>query len=128
MKIHNKWPLITSVFILFQLSGNYTNLLATETEARPDQKQINQPRPIVFSIYDSDKSGSLSPDEYHVFVEYIENRRRMTGRPMRRYLPLLNFEGIDTNNDGSISEEEMIAALNKHLRKHRRYRQKRGYW
>lgn len=82
----------------------------------------------IFSVYDSDKDGFLSRSEYRNFVEHIEIKRKAKGKPEKRYKPPLNFDEIDTDGDGYISEDEMISALNKRLQKHRRYRYKGGQW
>lgn len=128
MNIHHNLLLFTIASALLLLSPKTTALQAEPQGDDSEQKKMLQPCSYVFSIHDIDKSGSLSKEEYQYFVEQIESRRKSTGRPMRRYSPALSFEEIDRNNDGYISEDELITALNKRIHKHKRYRQRGGRW
>ncbi|MCW8827071.1 MAG: EF-hand domain-containing protein [Gammaproteobacteria bacterium] len=80
----------------------------------------------VFSIHDIDKSGTLSRDEYQRFVEQIEERRKLTGKPMRRFSTTIKFDEIDIDGDGYLTEDEMVDAINVQKQRSRRYRYKRG--
>ncbi len=127
MKRYQNLLLITFTPFMLLLSYKPIILLAASPESEFIKKN-NQPCPYVFSIYDIDKSGSLNREEYRYFIEKMESQRKKTGRPMRRYLPSLQFEEIDINKDGYITEDEMIIALNKRLHRHRRNHQRRGRW
>ena len=91
-------------------------------------KAAGSPAPRVFSIHDIDQDGALSREKYRRLIEDIENRHNATGRPMHRLLPPLRFEEIDSNGDGLIVEDEMIAALNRRMERHRHYRYRGGQW
>jgi len=121
MKTHHSRPLFT-IALFFLLPGFFIDLVAAPPQNIPDSNKNILPCSRVFSIYDIDRNGSLSREEYHQFVAQIEIKRKSTGRPMRRYSPPLRFEEIDSNNDEYLTEDEMISALNKRLRKHRHYR------
>jgi Ca2+-binding EF-hand superfamily protein len=81
-----------------------------------------------FSIHDTDQDGLLSRKEYRRFSEQLALWRQTRGRPTRNSGQHLSFEVIDSNNDGYISEDEMISVLNKRLKRHRRYRHRGGRW
>lgn len=123
MKIHHRQIFFTLTLFLL-LSSFFIDVMAAPSENNPEDNKKVLPCSRAFSIYDIDRNGSLGRDEYRQFVEQIEIRRNSTGRPMRRYSPPLLFEEIDSNKDEYLTEDEMISALNKRLRKHRRYRYK----
>jgi hypothetical protein len=119
---HNPLLFIVVSALLLSSPFKVTDLLAAPSQNGLGSEIMIQPGSRVFSIHDVDKNGSLSREEYHYFVEQIEILHRTTGRPMRRYSQPLRFEEIDSNDDGYLTEDEMISALNKRLKKHRRYR------
>ncbi len=77
----------------------------------------------VFSIYDTDHNGYLSRAEYAMFSEKMHRHRRSSNRPCPE---ILEFSHVDHDQDGQISESELLASLNKGLQKRRRYRFKNG--
>jgi Ca2+-binding EF-hand superfamily protein len=123
-------PLLFIVVSALLLSSPFkvTDLLAAPSQNSLGSETMVQPGSRVFSVHDIDKNGSISREEYRHFVEQIEIRQRATGRPMRRYSQPLRFEVIDSNDNGYLTEDEMISALNKRLKKHRRYRYRGGRW
>lgn len=124
--IHHR--LLCAAVSALLLSGAFaaTGLQAAPVQTGTDAQQTASSGPCVFSTHDIDRDGALSKEEYHRLIEHIENRQKTTGRPMRRFLPPLRFEQIDGNDDGMITEDEMIIALNARLHKHRRYRYRGG--
>ena len=125
---YNPSLLVAAMTLLLHGAFLANDLLAEPLQNDPGSKTEVQPGPGPFSMHDSDGDGSLSREEYRLFIEYVTARRETTGRPMRRFSPPLQFEEIDTNGDGYISEDEMVSALNKRLQKHRRYRKHGGRW
>ncbi len=103
-----------------------SDLLAVPPQNGLYPKNIVQHGPRVFSVHDIDQNGSLNREEYQQFIEQIEIWHEATGHPMRRSSPPLRFEVIDTNDDGYLTEDEMISTLNKRLQKQRRYRYRGG--
>jgi EF-hand domain pair len=120
----NQFMLTITSVVLLSSFFNATDLMARPPQNKPESKKTTLPCPRIFSIHDADQNGSLNREEYRQFVEKIKARRETTGRPMRRFSTTLRFEDIDSNNDGHLSEDEMISVLNKRLKKHRRYRLK----
>ena len=127
LQIHHN-PLFFAIASILLLSSLFTasDLLAVPPQNGIGYKETVQPGSRAFSIHDIDQNGLLSREEYRHFVEQIEIRRKATGHPMRRYSPPFRFEEVDSNEDGYITEDEMISALNKRLQKHRRYRYRGG--
>jgi len=113
------------IFATVSLLSFYSAVMAVPAS---DGRGANKSPPgcRAFSIYDADQNGSLNRDEYHQLVEQIEIRRSEKGHHGRRNMPPLGYEEVDSNKDGLINEDEMISALNRRLRKHRRYRYQKG--
>lgn len=129
MKTHPT-SLLFAIASILLLSSPFivSDLLAAPPQNGLGSNKMVHPGSRAFSIHDIDQNGSLSREEYSQLVEQIEIRRKATGRPMHRYSPSLRFEEIDGNGDDYITEDEMISALNKRLKKHRRYRYRGGLW
>ena len=66
----------------------------------------------VWSQYDADQDGYLSPDEF------AEMRSRQPPRP--EYEPIWQFERVDRNHDGRIDQGEMVGALQEQAKVKRR--------
>lgn len=129
MKIdHNPLGFAIAIAALLSGSCNAGELLAESLQKSTGSKENIQPVTRTFSIHDIDQDGLLNREEYRLFQEHIENRRKTTGHLQRGFSPPPRFEDIDDNGDGSITEDEMISVLNKRLRKHRRYRHQGGRW
>ncbi|MCB1870054.1 MAG: hypothetical protein KDI43_16455 [Gammaproteobacteria bacterium] len=127
MKTVNKTSLFTVASMLF-LSGFFgiTDLPAEQPKNDLNSRKAVQPGSYVFSIHDTDQNGLLSREEYYIFIQQIELRRQANGRNRRHYPPPLRFEEIDSDEDGYLTEDEMISSLNKRLKRHRRYRYQGG--
>jgi hypothetical protein len=75
-------------------------------------------RPDVWSVYDRDHDGHLDRAEFYA------HRQAMlaSGRPgWARRFETMQFDAIDRDADGLISEAEMLDALRSHVRQRRRY-------
>jgi Ca2+-binding EF-hand superfamily protein len=77
------------------------------------QTQLTATGPIPFSVFDSDNSGFISQQE---FVSTHAKRRALRaqlGYPMGRVVDPL-FRTFDSNDDGKLTEKELLAGQNKH--------------
>ena len=110
---------LTVVILLASVSGQFCS---SSVEAAPGVKSSDNR---VFSVHDQNRDGFLNQKEYEHFYKQMTQLRQLRGRS-HRHMPLYLFGEIDHNEDGLIDEEEMISAMNERLRKHRRYRYRRG--
>ena len=127
MKTVDKTSLFTIAAMLF-LSSFFgtTDLPAEQPKSDLNSRKTAQPGSRAFSIHDTDQNGLLNRAEYYIFIEKIKLRRQANGRDRRHYPPPLRFEEIDSDEDGYLTEDEMISSLNKRLQRHRRYRLQGG--
>jgi len=63
--------------------------------------------PIGFKVYDTNKDGFISEDEFNAVKAARMNASAETGRPMRNAGNSPDFTFFDTNKDGKISSEEL---------------------
>ncbi|MCW9012728.1 MAG: EF-hand domain-containing protein [Gammaproteobacteria bacterium] len=127
MKTHRSLFIqILTLLLMFSDTVIADDVVTSMPQEKYKNRAINKSEFRAFSIYDTDNNGFLSREEYRHFVEKMENRRKSSGRPMRRFSNLLEFDEIDLNKDNQLTEGEMIEALNKRLRKHRHYRYRGG--
>jgi EF-hand domain pair len=82
--------------------------------------------PASFSIHDTNQDGYIDRQEYQRFREQVRAAPRARGRGPRSWLPLLEFETIDQNADGRVSEAEMVSTLQQRLHERRRQRHRHG--
>ncbi len=67
--------------------------------------------PIPFEVFDINKDGSISKDEFNKTIEQrIKVAKEQEGRMMRNSKNHLSFEEIDSNGDGKISKVELLEA------------------
>lgn len=127
MTVHNPSGITVAIVLLLAVSWTAGDLWAEPSQNSTGSKENNSPRARIFSVHDIDQDGLLSREEYRRLQAHIENRRKTSGRPMHGFSPPPRFEDIDNNDDGVITEDEMISVLNQRLRKHRRYRNQEGW-
>ena len=65
--------------------------------------------PIPFEAFDSDGSGAISEQEFYAAHGKRMATRAEEGRPMRNAASAPLFSDIDSNGDGSLSPEELMA-------------------
>jgi hypothetical protein len=73
----------------------------------------NRANPPAFSVHDLDRDGYLSREEYAALRTQCRERSRETGSPR---CALLDFETLDADHDGRISEDDLVETLG---RRHR---------
>ncbi|MDD3447506.1 MAG: EF-hand domain-containing protein [Gammaproteobacteria bacterium] len=79
-----------------------------------------------FSVHDRDQDGVLSRDEYAALLGRMQERQKQRDMAGRFHSPrLLDFDAVDANGDGRITEEELGAALESQLERQRGYRHHR---
>jgi|GEM_PF-3006119 len=121
-----RWPSQLAAALI--LAGTLGPMVAFAAPPEQSPDANIEPHAGPFSIHDLDQNGLLSRDEYGQFLTAVEQRRKAASESGRRYSPPLRFEEIDRNDDGSLSEDEMISALNRRLERHQRYRNRSGRW
>ncbi len=73
----------------------------------------NHAIPPTFSVHDADRDNYLSRDEFAALRAQCQARSCETGRPR---CALLDFDTLDANHDGRISEEELVEMLGRRYR------------
>ena len=76
----------------------------------------NRPTPPSFSVHDLDRDGSLSREEYATLRARCQERRDGAGRPRCNPTRLLDFDTLDADHDGRISEDELVETLGRRYR------------
>ena len=69
--------------------------------------------PIEFSSYDADKDGFVSEKEFIAVQEQRLEQKLSAGMPMKNADKAPSFSTLDTNNDGKLSEIELLRGQNK---------------
>lgn len=79
----------------------------------------NHAAPQTFSVHDLDRDGSLSREEYAALRTRCQDWRGGPGRAgSARCNParLLDFDALDADHDGRISEDELVETLGRRYR------------
>ncbi len=71
--------------------------------------------PIPFEAFDIDGNGAVSEEEFYTTRGKRMAARAEEGRPMRNAANAPQFSDIDTNGDGSLSPEEVMAGQQSHM-------------
>jgi Ca2+-binding EF-hand superfamily protein len=74
--------------------------------------------PIPFEAFDMDGSGAISEQEFYTVRSKRMAARAAEGAPMRNAANAPPFTEIDSNGDGSLSPEELLAGQQKHMQQH----------
>jgi len=67
--------------------------------------------PPPFSVHDLDQDGYVSRQEFEAFRAKRHAERVAEGRRLRNAPRMLEFEDIDTDDNGQIDEMEMLEAI-----------------
>jgi hypothetical protein len=81
----------------------------------------NRANPETFSVHDLDRDGYLSREEYAALRTQCQERSRNMSQPQgqprgRPRCALLDFETLDADHDGRISEDELVETLGRRYR------------
>jgi len=76
----------------------------------------NRPTPPAFSVHDLDRDGYLSRVEYAALRAQCQDWRGGAGRPRCNPARLLDFDTLDADHDGRISEDELVETLGRRYR------------
>jgi Ca2+-binding EF-hand superfamily protein len=83
-------------------------------------QEPNQPRgPIPFTVYDKDGNGLISEEEFDTVRGERMAKRAAEGRPMRGAANAPTFSQFDTNSDGQLTEDELVAGQEAQMQKRR---------
>jgi len=63
--------------------------------------------PVSFQVYDTNKDGFISEDEFNAIKAARMSANAEAGMPMRNAANAPDFAALDTNKDGKISPEEL---------------------
>ncbi len=77
---------------------------------------LNRALPPAFSVHDRDRDGYLSREEYAALSARCQDRRGRAGRPRCDPARLLDFDTLDADHDGRISEDEVLRTLGRRYR------------
>jgi Ca2+-binding EF-hand superfamily protein len=64
--------------------------------------------PISFSMYDMNKDGTVSADEFNTVRAQRMQQMADQNRPMRNAASAPMFESFDTNHDGKLTQQELL--------------------
>jgi len=98
---------------LFIIVAFFTSPLIAFSEEMPVRG------PIPFSIYDKDKNGLISEEEFTSVREERISQRANENRPMRGMKNAPAFSDFDTNSDGNLSSDELKAGQQLQMQKRR---------
>ena len=116
--------LLFKILLLLWICGLSVNTLhAKPPQGFGSERKAEKRSMHIFSNHDKNQDGLLSRDEYAKFVEHMKQHKKKSGRIRPG---LLCFDKIDSDMDNQLSEGELINALNKRLKEHRRYRYRQG--
>ncbi|MFA6760357.1 MAG: EF-hand domain-containing protein [Sulfuricurvum sp.] len=110
-------------FILLALIASLATLQAYDRYRDGYRGGYNNDRVNAFEIFDANKDGFVTKEEFSK-AEEEKIRRIMEERRERGYG--MRFEDIDTNKDGKISKEELLEAQLKRSNSRNYYNDRRG--
>jgi Ca2+-binding EF-hand superfamily protein len=81
-------------------------------------EEIPDRGPIPFAAFDLDGSGAISEQEFYSVRAKRMAARAAEGRALKNAANAPQFAEIDSNGDGSLSPEELLAGQQKHMQQH----------
>lgn len=82
--------------------------------------------PIPFTSYDKDSNGLVSEEEFNAVREERISTRAAEGRPMIGAAMALSFSEFDTNGDGQLTQDELLAGQKTQMEKFKGVGMRRG--
>lgn len=106
--------------LIFSLLFSSPQLLVAETKGAPQNPTFLGR---VFSVHDHDRDGFLNRSEFQEIRRFDKGKGKNRTQQNQRFL---QFNYVDTDHDGLVNEDELIEALNRQLKAHRKHRYKSG--
>lgn len=76
--------------------------------------------PIPFEVYDVNKDGVITEDEYtKVREERLKQAQSQTDRMMKNVKNAPDFKTLDADGDGKVTKLELLDGQNKHMQENR---------
>lgn len=75
--------------------------------------------PMSFEMYDVNKDGSISKDEFYDMREKRMEQKANMGMPMRNAGNAPDFNAFDKDKDGKLTEMEFLKGQNAHMKENR---------
>lgn len=84
-------------------------------------EDVKQSGPIPFEVYDINKDGSISKDEFNKTIEQkIQALKEQKQKNNKKDKKRLSFEDIDQDKDGKISKVELLEVQLKSLQNNKK--------
>jgi Ca2+-binding EF-hand superfamily protein len=84
-------------------------LLALLASTTLQAEELPSRGPIPFTVYDKDGNGVISEAEFNAVRSERMNQRATAGMPMRNTGNMPMFSAFDSNSDGQLTQEELMA-------------------
>lgn len=114
----NADQVVVSILLAFLVFGAGQSAVAGPL----DGQQRNPMNRRAFSIHDTDLDGYLSRSEFQNIRRAEKGQGKEEAQSRGAGPRFLQFNRVDTDHDGLVSEDELVDALNQRLKAHRQHR------